>query len=77
MAITCCYKCEKRFPGCHDTCSIYIKEKKEYQESKKRYNLSNGYPIRPIRNGDFLGDEGQLKYFKYNDNKYRRKKGKK
>lgn len=74
MAITCCYKCEKRFPGCHDTCSIYIKEKKEYQESKKMYERTMGYTI---KNGDFLGDEGQLKSFKYNDNKYRRKKSKK
>lgn len=74
MGITCCYKCDKRKPACHDTCPIYIKEKREYEASKRRYASEMGYTI---KNGDFLGDEGQLKTFKYNDNKYRRNRKKK
>lgn len=33
--ITCCYKCEKRYPGCHSSCEDYIKQK-EIWESKKK-----------------------------------------
>lgn len=27
--IVCCYKCEKRYPGCHSKCKDYINEKKQ------------------------------------------------
>ena len=49
MGITCCYKCDKRKPACHDTCPIYIKEKREYEASKRRYASEMGYTI---KNGD-------------------------
>ena len=43
MAIKCCYGCvaPKRYPGCHDRCPEYIKEKAAHdaqkaEEDKKR-----------------------------------------
>ena len=36
MAIKCCKGCvaPKRYPGCHDRCPEYQKEKAEYEERK-------------------------------------------
>ena len=73
MGITCCYKCQNRKSACHDTCSIYIEEKKEYEASKKRYALSQGYTI---KNGDFLGDDGHLKTREYLYSNHKRRKRK-
>lgn len=28
--IKCCYKCEKRYPGCHSKCEDYAAEKEQY-----------------------------------------------
>ena len=34
--IKCCHHCESRYPGCHDTCSQYQKEKAQYETDKKK-----------------------------------------
>lgn len=33
--VTCCYKCEKREPGCHGKCETYIRQAEELSKSKK------------------------------------------
>jgi hypothetical protein len=38
MVIYCCYKCEKRNPGCHSTCEDYKADKAEYDKRKAEYD---------------------------------------
>ena len=42
MVIKCCKDCvpPTRYPGCHDKCKQYIKEKTEY-EKQKQYAKAN------------------------------------
>ncbi|MBR5199224.1 MAG: hypothetical protein IKW20_05285 [Bacteroidales bacterium] len=42
--IKCCHHCvaPKRYPGCHDHCPEYLKEKAEYEALKAAYN-GNAY----------------------------------
>ena len=37
MAIKCCKDCvpPTRYPGCHDKCNKYLKEKAEYEKQKE------------------------------------------
>lgn len=35
MKIKCCYKCQERHLGCHDTCGRYDAEKKELRRIKE------------------------------------------
>lgn len=43
--IECCYKCQKRCPGCHSTCEDYKTEKAELDETnaaqRKQYEAKN------------------------------------
>ena len=32
----CCYKCEERYPACHDTCEKYLERKAKDAERKKQ-----------------------------------------
>lgn len=48
MAISCCHGCmaPKRYPGCHDHCPDYLKEKAEYdakaeEDYKRRKTIQN------------------------------------
>ena len=48
--ITCCRKCDKRYPGCHDECETFRSEKGArdieknlIQEEKNRGYLNRGY----------------------------------
>lgn len=39
--INCCYKCEKRHIGCHNTCEDYLRERKaldEFNENQRKIN---------------------------------------
>lgn len=40
MTTFCCKGCvaPKRYPGCHDRCPEYLKQKAEYQERKAAYD---------------------------------------
>lgn len=31
-----CYHCKERYPGCHSTCSKYLKEKEEWEAIKAK-----------------------------------------
>lgn len=35
-SITCCYNCEKRHPGCHDTCPVYQEQRQRWEETKEK-----------------------------------------
>lgn len=35
-SITCCKDCKDRYVGCHDKCARYLKEKQEFEETKKK-----------------------------------------
>ena len=35
MKIECCYKCEKRHPGCHANCEEYKRQKAAWNEQKE------------------------------------------
>ena len=48
--ITCCWKCDRRCPGCHDECETFQSEKgardiekNTMQEEKNRGYLNRGY----------------------------------
>ena len=41
--ILCCHKCEQRRIGCHDTCEIYISEKKKWEEVKNKKRMFKMY----------------------------------
>ncbi|MBQ0112161.1 MAG: hypothetical protein KBT03_03435 [Bacteroidales bacterium] len=34
MAITCCYQCPDRTPGCHSKCEKYLQQKAEWEATK-------------------------------------------
>lgn len=41
-----CYKCEKRYPGCHSTCEEFEKDDAELKlrkEKEKAFQLVEGY----------------------------------
>ena len=41
-----CYKCEKRYPGCHSRCDVYIafREKKDEENRKQKEELAFTHP---------------------------------
>lgn len=48
--ITCCRKCDKRYPGCHDDCETFQSEKgardvekNMIQEEKNQGYMNRGY----------------------------------
>lgn len=48
--ITCCRKCDKRYPGCHDDCEAFQSEKgardiekNMIQEEKNQGYMNRGY----------------------------------
>lgn len=52
MNITCCYKCEKRYPRCHNKCEDYIKQKEMHNaEVEKARAIKEKQRV--IRIGDF------------------------
>ena len=34
--ITCCRDCDRRQPGCHDTCPLYQKQRQQWEETKRK-----------------------------------------
>lgn len=36
----CCINCEKRIPGCHDTCEDYIAESRADHERKEKIRMA-------------------------------------
>lgn len=49
MPIKCCKDCvpPTRYPGCHDKCNKYLKEKAKWEEEKKLMRKERDYTIRP------------------------------
>ena len=41
-SITCCKGCAGRFPGCHDRCPVYQRQKQQNEEAKKRHQTDLG-----------------------------------
>lgn len=43
--ITCCRKCDKRYPGCHDDCEIFQSEKgaRDVEKNMIRGEKNLGY----------------------------------
>ena len=35
MSYTCCFRCEKRQPGCHSSCEDYLRAKAEYEKNRE------------------------------------------
>lgn len=66
MRISCCKDCPNRCVGCHGKCEKYIDEKNKYEKEKKEFQkYKKNFRGTFIKKGDFLGDDGQLKYFQY------------
>lgn len=65
--ISCCFGCEppKRYPGCHDKCEEYQKQKAEWEEMRRKYRAIRDKEI-DLTDYDVQRHERVLKYYRKN-----------